>query len=46
MESRPNIVWINCDQFRWTAVGCAGNPVIQTPTLDRLAESGVWFENA
>ena len=26
-------------------MGCAGNPEIQTPNLDRLAASGMRFEN-
>ena len=42
----PNIVWVNCDQLRWDAVGYSGNPAIRTPNIDRLAERGVWFENA
>ena len=42
----PNIVWVNCDQLRWDAVGYSGNPVIRTPNIDKLAERGVWFENA
>ena len=42
----PNIVWVNCDQLRWDAVGYAGNPVIHTPNIDRLAARGVWFDNA
>ena len=44
--TRPNIVWVNCDQLRWDAVGYAGNPLIHTPHIDRLAARGVWFENA
>ena len=44
--SRPNIVFIMCDQMRWDAAGFAGSPVVQTPHLDRLAASGVCFENA
>ena len=44
--SRPNIVLIMCDQMRWDAAGFAGSPVVQTPHLDRLAASGVCFENA
>jgi arylsulfatase A-like enzyme len=43
---RPNILLIMCDQLRWDAVGFAGNPIVRTPNLDRLAGSGVCFENA
>jgi arylsulfatase A-like enzyme len=35
-----------CDQMRWDAAGFAGSPIVQTPHLDRLAASGVCFENA
>lgn len=34
------------DQQRADALGCAGNPVIQTPNLDALAAAGVSFNNA
>ena len=46
MSAPPDIVWVNCDQLRWDAVGYAGNGVVHTPNLDRLAARGVWFENA
>ena len=44
--ARPNILLITADQFRWDCLGCAGNPVIQTPHLDALAARGVRFDNA
>jgi len=34
------------DQMRADCLGAAGNPVIQTPTLDRLCSEGVLFTNA
>ncbi len=43
---RPNILVVVTDDQRWNALGAAGNPVIVTPTLDRLAREGVRFENA
>ena len=46
MTTQPNILLITADQFRWDCLGCAGNPVIQTPHLDALAARGVRFENA
>lgn len=46
MSDRPNIVFVLGDQMRASAMGCAGNDQIQTPTLDRLAEEGVHFERA
>ena len=45
-QERPNILLIMTDQQRWDALGAAGNPVIQTPNLDRLAAEGVIFETA
>ncbi len=45
-SSRPNFVVIMSDQQRADALGCAGNPRIQTPNLDRLAAEGVRFSRA
>ncbi len=42
--TRPNILFICTDQQRHDALGCYGNPYIQTPTIDRLAAEGVLFE--
>lgn len=42
----PNIVVLLADDMRWDAMGCAGNPVIRTPGLDRLATRGMRFRNA
>lgn len=43
---KPNIIFILTDDQRWDALGCAGNPIIQTPNMDELATNGVRFENA
>lgn len=43
---RPNVLWIGFDQLRHDALGSSGNPVCQTPHLDRLARQGVRFTNA
>lgn len=44
-RGKPNIVFIlSDDQGAW-ALGCAGNPDVRTPHLDRLAASGVRCEN-
>ena len=40
----PNILFICTDQQRYDALGCYGNTHIQTPTIDKLAEDGVLFE--
>ena len=45
-KKRPNILIIYPDQMRVDVMGCAGNPCIKTPNIDRLAMEGVRFENA
>ena len=42
----PNILFILTDNQRADLLGCAGNPIIQTPHLDLLAQRGVRFANA
>ena len=44
MKQLPNILFITADQLRKDALGCYGNAAIQTPTIDRLAEQGVRFD--
>ncbi|HHW10496.1 MAG TPA: sulfatase-like hydrolase/transferase [Firmicutes bacterium] len=42
---KPNILFIlSDDQGPW-ALGCAGNPELHTPHLDKLAQSGMRFTN-
>jgi arylsulfatase A-like enzyme len=41
---RPNVVVILADDQGPWAMGCAGNPEIRTPNLDRLARSGIRFD--
>jgi len=42
---RPNILFILTDDQGYWAMGCAGNDEIRTPNLDRLARTGIRFEN-
>jgi arylsulfatase A-like enzyme len=42
----PNILLLFTDQQRADALGCSGNPFIQTPNLDRLASEGIRFSQA
>lgn len=43
---KPNILLITVDQWSAHRLGCAGHPIIQTPTIDTLARAGVRFTNA
>lgn len=43
---RPDLVLIMTDQQRYDQVGYAGSTPVRTPNLDRLAASGVIFDNA
>jgi arylsulfatase A-like enzyme len=43
---KPNIIFILTDDQRWDALGYAGNDIIKTPNMDRLASSGLYFQNA
>jgi len=42
----PNIIFLLTDDHRFDAMGYTGNPYIKTPNIDRLAGSGIIFENA
>ena len=46
MAQRPNILFLMSDEHSPHAIGCEGNDIVQTPNLDRLAESGTYFESA
>ena len=45
-QSKPNIIFILTDDHRHDALGFAGNTIIQTPEMDKLAREGVYYENA
>ncbi|MBT62726.1 MAG: arylsulfatase [Puniceicoccaceae bacterium] len=42
-SNRPHILLITTDQQRFDALGINGNPVLETPNLDRLAATGTNF---
>lgn len=46
MPERPNLLYILSDQHTQKIAGCYGDGVALTPHLDRLAASGVTFDNA
>ena len=43
MNERPNILWYCTDQQRFDTIGALGNPHVQTPVLDSLANEGTAF---
>jgi arylsulfatase B len=40
---RPNVVIVITDDQGYGDLGCTGNPIIQTPAIDRLANESVWL---
>ena len=42
----PNIVVILVDDLGWMDLHCQGNPLLDTPQLDRLAKQGMRFTDA
>lgn len=45
MEKKPNVLLMVADDHGREALGCYGNPVIDTENLDELAAAGVRFTN-
>ncbi len=45
-SDKLNVLCIITDQMRGDHMGCAGNPVIDTPNLDRIADTGMRFSRA
>ncbi len=45
-KKRPNVLLIMTDNQSASLLGAYGNPVIETPNIDRLANEGVLFERA
>jgi arylsulfatase len=43
LASKPNILVLYADDWRFDTLGCAGNPIVKTPNLDALAKKGVRF---
>ncbi|MBN1344047.1 MAG: sulfatase [Phycisphaerae bacterium] len=45
-DSRPNILFAISDDQSWVHTGAMGDPVVRTPTFDRVAREGVLFTHA
>ncbi len=44
-KRRPNFVFFLTDDQRWDGMSCAGNKILKTPNMDRIADEGIRFEN-
>jgi arylsulfatase A-like enzyme len=45
-NQKKNLLFIITDQQRYDALSIAGNTILETPHLDRLAQGGAYFKNA
>ena len=45
-NARPNILFAIADDWSWLHAGAYGDPVVKTPTFDRLAREGILFHHA
>ena len=43
---KPNLLFIMADDLGWMDLACQGNPLVETPNLDRLAKQGMRFTDA
>ena len=44
--TKPNIIYIMCDDMGYGDLGCYGQPYISTPNIDRMASEGMRFTQA
>ncbi len=45
VTKQPNFLFIITDQHRADHLGCYGNPIVKTPSIDGLAQAGTRFDN-
>jgi arylsulfatase A-like enzyme len=45
-DQHTNVLFVLADQWRFSAFGHGGDPVVRTPNFDRLAEQGARFTRA
>lgn len=45
-DERPNILFCIADDWGWPHAGAYGDPVVKTPTFDRIAKEGALFQHA
>lgn len=44
--NKKNVLLVTVDEWAAKVMGCAGHPVVETPTLDALAKAGARYTNA
>ncbi|MBL8233895.1 MAG: sulfatase-like hydrolase/transferase, partial [Bryobacterales bacterium] len=45
-KRRPNVLLLLADNWAYPHASAYGDPVVRTPTFDRIAKQGVLFRNA
>ncbi|MEC9227239.1 MAG: sulfatase-like hydrolase/transferase, partial [Verrucomicrobiota bacterium] len=45
-SSAPNLLFLNLDQLSHMALSCHGNPYLNTPNIDRLAQRSMDFSKS
>ena len=45
-QNRPNVLFFFADDQPHNTLGCTGNKIVATPSIDALAERGLVFDNA
>ena len=45
-QTNPNLIIYLADDQNQLDYGCYGNPLVQTPAVDRLSKEGMLFKNA
>lgn len=45
-HAKPNILFIEVDDLNYKYLSCSGSVIVETPNIDSLARSGVYFRNA
>ena len=45
-QTKPNIIYIMCDDMGYGDLGCYGQPFIHTPNIDQMAAEGMRFTQA
>jgi arylsulfatase A-like enzyme len=46
MANRPNIIFLEVDDLNYKFMSASGSTLLETPHIDSLARTGVYFENA